>query len=251
MNYSHKLLLVVMVCCTWLAYAETDSTTTNVPGIKIVVSSNNGATQTNSQASTEELYRHYAEILEKTNAQLSLWWNPLGVFVGALGVLFALGAIVAGIIIYRQGSDYKKSLSEFENTYRVILDKVIQEKTAQLEAFMTTIDASIKEQQKQLQTAKTEQKEQIESAIQNLERVKKGVTEQIQRPSVRAEFLVPSGSFVPGISGLLPISERSHQCSKCGFGFKMASNPYSEYYSSITGSRRTVTCPKCGNIDSI
>jgi len=235
-----------MLCCSCLTYAETDSTISKAPEIKAVASLDNGNAQTNSQISAEELNRHYADILEKTNEQLSLWWNPLGAFIGALGVLFAVGAIVAGIIIYRQGADYKKSLKEFEATYRVILDKVIQEKIAQLETFKSTIDVSIKEQQKQLETATADHRSQIESAIQNLERVKDNVIQSLQRPAVLPGFLAPTGTFFPSPSGFPPMMEKFHRCSKCGFEFKVGRPLYSQ---SISGA--PVTCPNCGNIDVI
>ena len=39
---------------------------------------------------------NYLQILEKTNAQLSLWWNPYGVLIAAVGILIAVLAI-AGV----------------------------------------------------------------------------------------------------------------------------------------------------------
>src|SRR5437879_3003819 len=49
----------------------------------------------------------YMRLLERTNAQLSLWWSPYGLMVGALGALFAVLAIVAAIVIFRQSSEYR------------------------------------------------------------------------------------------------------------------------------------------------
>ena len=54
--------------------------------------------------------QQYVEILEKTNQQLSIWGNPYGVMVAVLGVLFAIGAIVAAILLWRQSADYEKKI---------------------------------------------------------------------------------------------------------------------------------------------
>jgi hypothetical protein len=152
--------------------------------------------------------------------------------------------IVAAVIIFRQSADYKKSLKEFEKTYRAILDRAIQEKITQLETFKATMDASIKDQQKQLQTASAEHKAQFESAIRNLENLKSDVTEKLQRPATLPEFLAPTGTSFSPLAGFSPGVEKFQLCSRGKFGFKV----FNPIYSS---SAPTAMCPNCGNVDVV
>lgn len=60
----------------------------------------------------------YIQLLERSNDQLSLIGNPLAWMIGALGVLFAAGAIVSGIHFWFLNKKFDKDkrdvLSEFE-----------------------------------------------------------------------------------------------------------------------------------------
>ena len=53
--------------------------------------------------------QNYINILEKTNQQLNLWYNPYGIAIAILAIFFAILALAAAFIIYRQGrsSDIK------------------------------------------------------------------------------------------------------------------------------------------------
>ena len=73
---------------------------------------------------------HYVAILEKTNQQLSLWWNPYGIFVGALGALFTAGAVVAAYLIFRQSREYRATIDAAIADYRVVLDALLAERLA-------------------------------------------------------------------------------------------------------------------------
>src|SRR3989344_6410902 len=72
----------------------------------------------------------YLEILEKTNQQLSLWYNPYGLMVAALTGLVALLAIVFAFVLWRQGKDYsdarKKFFEEQEKTIGSRIDALTQ-----------------------------------------------------------------------------------------------------------------------------
>lgn len=57
--------------------------------------------------------QHYLGILEKTNEQLSLWFNPYGVLIGVLGILFTVLAAVAAIIIFKQSKENKDLVKTF------------------------------------------------------------------------------------------------------------------------------------------
>lgn len=76
----------------------------------------------------DPVQQQYLDILEKTNQQLSLWWNPYGLMIGALGVLFAVLAIFAAILIFLQGREFRSLLNRTVGEYRQILDAFITEK---------------------------------------------------------------------------------------------------------------------------
>ena len=149
----------------------------------------------------DPVQQHYLDILEKTNQQLSLWWNPYGVMIGALGVLFAIAAIVAGFIIHRQGEEFKKTLeekvSEFRKTlettvgeYRKIIDSYILEKNAQMEEKSAQIQNELNEVQKQLETASGEERKRLEKRIERLE-----THQATLKP--RAVPILPPGLSIP------------------------------------------------------
>jgi hypothetical protein len=52
------------------------------------------------------------EAAERINGQLALGWTPWSTFIAALGLLFAVGAIAAGYLLYRQGSDFRQQLTQ-------------------------------------------------------------------------------------------------------------------------------------------
>lgn len=96
-------------------------------------------------------YAAYIDILEKTNQQLSLWFNPYGLMVGALSILVALGAIVAGAFIFRLGKDYKDLIetlkSKVEDQLKLINEqegKTIDEKNVQNDNFKAVPEAKKK-----------------------------------------------------------------------------------------------------------
>lgn len=74
----------------------------------------------------DQATQHYIDILEKTNSQLSLWWNPYGVFIGALGVLFAIAAIIGSLIVVNIIRTYRRELALFsekgEEGLKVLFD---------------------------------------------------------------------------------------------------------------------------------
>ena len=57
--------------------------------------------------------QNYIDILEKTNTQLSLWYNPYGLMIGILSILIAVLAILFAFILWRQGKDYKDAFNTF------------------------------------------------------------------------------------------------------------------------------------------
>jgi len=128
----------------------------------------------------ESIIKNYAEILEKTNSQLSLWWNPYAVLIATLGILFALMAIIAAVIIYRQSNDYKKLINKSLTDHQKALDKLIEEKNNQLENDKKRLDVLIMEYTEKLNKAGVRSKQEISEFIKKLEEQKDSIDPQIR-----------------------------------------------------------------------
>ena len=191
--------------------------------------------------------QEYISTLENTNQQLSLWFNPYGILIGSLAVLFALLAIVATVLIYRQSKDYKEKLDTFVKGYQDIFDKLIKEWQARRDG----IDKQIQDYQTQLAKTTGQQKKTIEDAIEKLKAQKDSVSSQIAT-TVAA---MPSSGAIASLLGYP--TKQHHKCSQCGWGF-MVDPPYQSSYGTsyqgltgLTMTSATVTCPKCGNVDQL
>ena|GEM_PF-3362449 len=132
------------------------------------------------QITDESIAKHYEQILEKTNNQLSLWWNPYGLFVAMLGVLFAGLAIIAAFVIFRQSKEYKDLINTSLEEHRIALINLISEKNDQLKNYEKSLDRSIIEYEKQLKTAGADQIDQISKFIQSLEEQKVFIDSQFK-----------------------------------------------------------------------
>jgi predicted membrane protein len=126
------------------------------------------------QVATDSVNRAYQEILEKTNSQLSLWWNPYGLFVAILGVLFGVLAIIASVVIYRQSKEHKELLKKSLEEHKIALDKLIEQKNDTLKNYDIILDNSINEYKAQLNDAiNAETQSKIKEFIAQLEEQKK------------------------------------------------------------------------------
>lgn len=203
----------------------------------------------------------YLEILEKTNQQLSLWFNPYGIMVGILTAFLTILAIVTAFVLYRQGSGYKQKLEDDRNAYTDKINKFIdvykksfddqikesEKRTKEIEEKSKKIigkyEEMIKKYEEKLDGASEKQKENFEKIIADLEK---------QKISLQSSVEPVSGTIFPvvpevGVSSI-------HRCSRCGFGFSVDTSRavYFGGASVFTGQNQdTVTCPKCGNKDHI
>ncbi|MCX6791140.1 MAG: hypothetical protein NTV62_03040 [Candidatus Gribaldobacteria bacterium] len=196
--------------------------------------------------------QNYIGILEKTNQQLNLWYNPYGVMIGVLAILFTVLTIVAAVIIYRQSRDYKTKLRAdrdfYKNKMGEFLDsqkKIIEQRNKTAEELSQKIDASLREYKKKLKESSKKQKEEIQGAIDKLEMEKLTLRKDIGL-TVAPNFDYSSISTM-GLS-------RVHKCSSCGFGFYIDTGVFSVaplYTYGLGVGGRTVVCPKCKNVENI
>lgn len=107
----------------------------------------------------------YIGILERTNQQLSLWYNPYGIMITVLTILIAFSAIIFTFLLWRQGKDYGEKFDKFLEEERKIVNGEI---TKSLNAAREVIDKQIEENSKKLKGLKGETKEIIEKEIAKL-----------------------------------------------------------------------------------
>lgn len=112
--------------------------------------------------------KDYIDILERTNNQLSLWWNPYGVMVGVLGVLFSIGAIGGTVILFRQSREHKEVIRASIDEYSELLDKFVTEKTNELLSSKQQLEATIRERTTALEKSNGDDQAKLESEIQNM-----------------------------------------------------------------------------------
>ncbi|NUM51262.1 MAG: hypothetical protein HUU48_09110 [Flavobacteriales bacterium] len=131
------------------------------------------------QITDDNIAKNYQQILEKTNNQLSLWWNPYGLFVGMLGGLFAVLATIAAFIIYRQSKEYRDLIKKSLEEHQLALEKLVTEKNNQLKIYDASLDKSIMEYNEQLKTVSEDNKKQIKEFISKLEEQKEYIDTQV------------------------------------------------------------------------
>ena len=191
-----------------------------------------------------QLNNTYISVLEKTNQQLSLWYNPYGVMVGALGVLFAILAIVATIMIYRQGKEYKEKLEEdrkeFKNRLSEFLrtqEDIIREKSEEAKKIDIKINELLSKYQQQLKSASNEQKKEIQKAIDQLQKM------ELQNSLGTVGYV---GSPLTTFGNT---SWKKYKCSNCNLEFfnpENGSTLSSAYWTgNVFSSLNRIVCPRC------
>ncbi|MQA89239.1 MAG: hypothetical protein GEU90_03235 [Gemmatimonas sp.] len=115
-------------------------------------------TPADSQAS-DALLEQLSATLATTQSAVS--W--LAIFVTSLGVLFALGAIVAAFLLYRQSQDHQRRINAF-----------LDDSRAALQGFMTQMEQQkdlVIEEIRREAVAAGESKEQIEARVRRIEAI--------------------------------------------------------------------------------
>jgi hypothetical protein len=93
----------------------------------------------------------------------------LGVYVAALGVLFAAGAIAVAFVLFRQSREYRDQVAKSVADYRALLDEYIAEKDKQI---ALTIDTEIARLQPALKEAQGVVRDEIIRQIEDLAKLK-------------------------------------------------------------------------------
>lgn len=92
----------------------------------------------------------YIAVLEKTNTQLSYWFNPLGVAVGALAVLITALTIMAAVLLWRQSREFKATLNAAVEKYDQTVEEIRARNESVIEAFLEDKTSQLEEMQSRL-----------------------------------------------------------------------------------------------------
>lgn len=138
---------------------------------KLVEQNNQLILQLNNATKTNAIY---ADILEKTNQQLSLWTNPYGVAVGILSVVIGLLALAVAYHIFIAQRDNKKLFKEqVDLAVKTIKDNALSE-----------FQEEIKIKTEEMNKASGKNKEDLKKEIDKITKKSKDLETQIQLNSL-------------------------------------------------------------------
>lgn len=159
----------------------------------------------------------YINILEKTNQQLSLFWNPYNTILTILTVLFAIFTIIFGAILYFQGKDYKQKIDEFFKEQREYAKKLMDKYKIDLETKYNKYNEKILELEEKRKALPKEQKQKIEEIEKSIEELK--TKKELFKSQI--DFIPPPAPTDFDFSNISVLGGTNfHRCSHCGFGFK-------------------------------
>ncbi len=183
-------------------------------------------------------------------------------------MLFTIGAIVVGFIIFRQGSDYRNLIRESIAEYQGIISAFIEEKNQQIEILKQSVSDHIDRLTKENEKAEGARKKQIEGEIAKLRRLQTEL-KPVEAPkpvwptltpgpfaTAKASLAakanlglgslggpMPSTSTLSALGRIFTGAEREHTCSKCHTTYQLS--PAKGLLDFVT------TCPNCGHVDSV
>ncbi|OHB18515.1 MAG: hypothetical protein A2854_00075 [Parcubacteria group bacterium RIFCSPHIGHO2_01_FULL_56_18] len=118
--------------------------------------------------------QNYIELLEKTNQQLSLWYNPYGFLVGILTLLITLLAILFTYILWRQGAEYKKTFESFLDERRRFIESEIKKS---IEIGEINVNGLIEQWQNKMESLNGETKIKAEAELEKLKKIRESIVD--------------------------------------------------------------------------
>lgn len=188
----------------------------------------------------------YIEFLEKSNDQLSMVGNPLAWFIGALGVLFAAGAIISGFLLFNQSRKTKEQFKElFEGSENRILG--LEEKLN--ETRKSLIDSLRKETEEAIAKINASGSDTNAELKSKLQHTLKELEDKSNQINIKGYEIQTAKEY---ISSSPPMMK---ECSSCGLNYTYRTSLKSPFQSQLSNLlspvTREVTCPKCGHTELV
>jgi DNA repair exonuclease SbcCD ATPase subunit len=200
----------------------------------------------------EGMLINYASIVEKTNQQLSLWYNPYGIIIASLTALITVGAIVATILIYRSSTEYKKQIKNFISEQDKLstnrmekFDKSWKEREEKASRYETALNKLIDQYKDKLEKIGSENKDELQKIQETIDELNKS------KASLGA-YALPMAVFDTASDGA---RVDTIKCFGCGnfFQYKSYNLSLTNYSSAsdrmfaTVSDKKMVECPKCGH----
>jgi len=122
----------------------------------------------------------YIAILEKTNQQLSLWYNPYGLMVAILTLLIAVIAIGVSIALWKHSRDQREKADRFFEEQA----RIIKEKNESVKKVEEKLQQLIVQYERQLKDTTIANKKEVQKTIDELRREKATLATYIGPASV-------------------------------------------------------------------
>ncbi|MDD5043373.1 MAG: hypothetical protein PHD51_01735 [Patescibacteria group bacterium] len=185
----------------------------------------------------EIMLNNYAAIVEKTNQQMSYWFDPYILIIASLTALFTVGTIVAAVVIYWNSREGKRKLDDIIRSQKKEIedrnereDQLSKEREKKAKKYEESTNDLIQEYQKKLKN--------LDSLKDKKER--KGIEKIIDELNKSKASL---GSYAIPQAREQGIFDRVRTCSSCGKPFQ-----YIDWFltTQIGLVNKTVDCPHCG-----
>jgi hypothetical protein len=153
-------------------------------------------------------------------------WNPLGVMIAALGLLFAVGAIVSGVVLFRQSSEYRGLLQAAVEENRRVVHAYLEEKSEQVEELRESVNTQVVVWKGQLEKATGEQRAKLHTLIEQVEKFERKLPAKTPIfPSISSSLSTNPSAWTSALSKLGQLEKKSSLtaplpglfgCMKCG-----------------------------------
>ncbi len=210
----------------------------------------------------QEMLGHYLSIVEKTNQQTSLWFNPYGLAVGILTLLVAIGAIVVAWYLWKNSKEQRdlyfstieSHKKQIEDHYKVLLEEKRAEVQKVVEDFEKVKDSVTDEKKSEFETLIKEYKKKIK----NLEKQQSTVSSYQEPVKVFYDTIYSLSDSILSLHRQPEIHKMF--CSSCKRAFDYSDdskNPLSVDYISPTSlygagiSNKKARCPYCRFVNTI
>ncbi|MDR9410970.1 MAG: hypothetical protein RI573_19160, partial [Balneolaceae bacterium] len=183
------------------------------------------------------------------------WWNPYGVIIAVLGVLFTILTIIAATIIFLQGRSAKKLLEESIERNAEILNEYIAQKNEEIQNLINEFSQEIESLKEQ--APETDDRQEFLNKLEKLENRLKALSNKRSTTLTASDIDIKATENIHNINSKYKplqstistnLTDLYHTCSKCGNRFLKPASIKGLTYNTAAFVK-AIKCPECGKID--